>query len=130
VSTTHCPRAITAPGAPAPVGPYSHAVAAGDLVFLSGQIPLDPSTNAITGTTASQQATQCLRNVAAVLESQGLGMQSIVKVTIFLTDMTQFAAVNQVYEAALGGWKPARSVVEVRALPKGALVEIEAVACR
>lgn len=116
--------------APAPIGPYSQAVFVGDLLFVSGQIPLDPRSGMLTGATVAEQAGQALANLGAILAAAGLTMASLVKTTVFITDMSQFAAFNAVYEAVLSGSRPARSVVEVAALPKGALVEIEAVACR
>jgi 2-iminobutanoate/2-iminopropanoate deaminase len=123
-------KMVVAAGAPAALGPYSHAVDCGDLLFLSGQISLDPSNGQMVGTTAAEQAAQCLKNMKAVLESQGLGFGAVAKVTLFLTSMADFASVNEVYVKAFGDWKPARSAVAVAALPRGALVEIEAVACR
>jgi len=130
MSTKAAPQAVTAPRAPAPVGPYAHAVAAGGTLYLSGQIGLDPDTGRIPGATAAEQARQALRNLRAVLESQDLTLRALAKVTVFLTDMGQFAAVNDVYAEEMAGWTPARSVVQVSALPKGALVEIEGIACR
>jgi 2-iminobutanoate/2-iminopropanoate deaminase len=130
MSSSAGPQAVTAPQAPRPVGPYAHAVAAGATVYLSGQIGLEPATGRMVGTTAAEQARQALRNLRAVLESQGLTMRALAKVTVFLTDMGQFAAVNAVYAEEMAGWTPARSVVQVAALPKGALVEIEGIACR
>jgi 2-iminobutanoate/2-iminopropanoate deaminase len=116
--------------APLPIGPYSQAVRAGDLLFLSGQIALDPQTGAMVGSTIEEQTRQVMKNIKAVLTSQGLDVSSIAKVTVFLTSMDHFASFNAVYEKAMEGWKPARSVVAVAALPKGALVEIESVASR
>lgn len=116
--------------APKPIGPYSQAIAAGNLLFVSGQIPLDPSNGAIVGVTIADQARQALKNLKAVLSSQSLGSGALVKTTVFLRSMADFAAFNTVYEEELGGAKPARSVVEVAGLPKNALVEIEAIACR
>lgn len=116
--------------APAPVGPYSQAIDAGGVVFCSGQIPLDPKTGTMIGRTAEEQTEKIMDNVQAVLEKAGLGVENIAKTTIFLTDMKSFSAVNAVYERKLDGHRPARSTVEVSALPKGALVEIEVVAVR
>ncbi|MBI3543294.1 MAG: RidA family protein [Deltaproteobacteria bacterium] len=116
--------------APAPVGPYSQAIEAGGFVFCSGQIALDPASGSLVGDTPAAQADKLMDNVRAVLEAAGLGMNSIVKTTIFLLDMKAFAEVNAAYERKLGGHKPARSTVAVSALPKGALVEIEVLAVR
>lgn len=124
------PERITAEGAPPPVGPYSHAVAAGSLVFISGQIALDPSSGDIIGTTAADQLRQAMRNLRAILQSCGLGLDSLVKTTLYLTSMDDYPPCNAAYEKMLDGWKPARSVVEVSRLPKGVLVEVEGIACR
>ena len=113
--------------APAAIGPYSQAVTAGGLVYTSGQIPIDPATGAIEAADIEGQARQAIRNLAAVLEAAGSGLDRVVKTTCFLANMGDFAAFNAVYAACFPG-KPARSCVEVSALPKGALVEIEAVA--
>ncbi|MBD3239315.1 MAG: hypothetical protein GF331_01925 [Chitinivibrionales bacterium] len=121
---------ITAQGAPSPVGPYSHAIAAGSMVFVSGQIALDPSSGTIVGTTAAEQLRQAMRNLGAILEACGLGFGSLVKTTLYLTSMDDYPSCNSAYEEMLAGWKPARSVVEVSRLPKGVLVEIEGIACR
>jgi 2-iminobutanoate/2-iminopropanoate deaminase len=116
--------------APEPIGPYSQAVAYGDMLFCSGQIALEPSTGTMTGDTVEQQTCRIMANIEAVLEAHGLGFNNIVKTTVFLKSMDDFAPFNAAYETALCGWKPARSVVEVARLPKNALVEIETVACR
>ena len=117
-------RIITAEGAPAAIGPYSHAVAGGGLVFLSGQVGADPVTGDLADGVAAQ-AEQALRNIAVVLGAAGTDLSRVVKATIFLTDMGDFATVNEVYARHIGEAKPARSTVTVAALPKGALVEIE-----
>jgi 2-iminobutanoate/2-iminopropanoate deaminase len=124
------PAPIYTPGAPQPVGPYSQGISAGNFVFISGQIPLDPASGAITGTSIADQARQALANLKAVLSSQSLGTDALVKTTVFLRSMADFAVFNAVYEAEMNGARPARSVVEVAALPKNVLVEIEAIACR
>jgi len=116
--------------APEPIGPYSQAVACGDMLYCSGQIALDPSTGAMDGDTVEQQTLRVMANIEAVLDAHGFGFNNIVKTTVFLKSMDDFAAFNTVYDNALYGWKPARSVVEVSRLPKNALVEIETVACR
>lgn len=120
-------KSLSSPNAPAAVGPYSLAVAAGDFVFVSGQIALGPASGELVGPDAPAQMRQVLANLQALLEDNGLSPSQVVKTTIFLTDMGQFAAVNEVYAAFFGEVRPARSTVEVRALPKGALVELEAV---
>jgi 2-iminobutanoate/2-iminopropanoate deaminase len=119
---------ITAKDAPAPIGPYSHAIRAGDLVFCSGQTPIDPDTGMLVEGDIAAQAARALANVGAVLQAAGLDYSNVVKTTIFLIDMADFSAVNAVYERYFGTSKPARSTVAVAALPKGARVEIEAIA--
>ncbi|HEY5257800.1 MAG TPA: RidA family protein [Candidatus Baltobacteraceae bacterium] len=119
---------ITAPDAPAPIGPYSHAIRADRWLFCSGQTPIDPDTGALVEGDISSQAARALANVGAVLSAAGLTYADVVKTTIFLIDMNDFAAVNAVYERYFGSSKPARSTVAVAALPKGARVEIEAIA--
>lgn len=116
--------------APAPIGPYSQAVEANGFVFCSGQIPLDAATGQIVGSTVGEQAQLVMKNVKAVLEAADLGLKNIVKTTIFLTDMGDFQAVNEVYSQHMGETKPARSTVAVAGLPRGAKVEIEVVAAR
>lgn len=113
--------------APKAIGPYSHGMKHGDLVFTSGQIPADPATGDIVGDNITAQAKQSLENLAAVLEAAGSGMDAILKTTCFLADMDDFAAFNAVYAEYIPG-KPARSCVAVKTLPKNVLVEIEAVA--
>jgi 2-iminobutanoate/2-iminopropanoate deaminase len=117
--------------APAAIGPYAQAIAAGPYVFASGQIALDPATGELVDGDAAAQARQVMANVAAVLAAAGLAFADIVKTTIFLTNMADFAAVNAEYgECFAGGPVPARSTVAVAALPRGAAVEIEVVALR
>ena len=113
--------------APAAIGPYSQAILVNGMLFASGQIPIDPATGAISGTTVAQQAEQSCKNMTAILEANGLGFENVIKTTCFLADMADFAAFNAVYEKYMVE-KPARSCVAVRALPKGVLVEVEAVA--
>lgn len=113
--------------APAAIGPYSQGVRASGFVFTSGQIGADPSDGAIVDGVAAQ-ADRALRNLAAVLAEAGSSLERVVKTTIFLTDMNDFAAVNEVYARHLSAPFPARSTIAVKALPKGALVEIEMVA--
>jgi len=114
--------------APAAIGPYSQAIRAGNLLFVSGQIPLDPQRAEIVGETAAEQARQVLKNLQAVLEAAGASLQHVVKTTIFLTDLGQFAQVNAVYAEFFSQEPPARSTVQVAALPRGVQVEIEAIA--
>ncbi len=122
-------KAISTAEAPAAIGPYSQAIDTGDLVFCSGQLGLDPKTgNLREGLEA--QARQSLDNLGAVLKSSGLGIDSVVKTTLFLADMKDFAKVNEIYGSFFGDHRPARSTVAVAALPKGGLVEIEAIARR
>jgi 2-iminobutanoate/2-iminopropanoate deaminase len=116
--------------APLPIGPYSQAVACGDVLYISGQIPLDPATGTVPEGGIVPQVRQALSNLLAILQSQGLTPAALVKTTIYLSDIGNFAAFNSVYESMLDGARPARSVVGVAGLPKQVLVEIEAVACR
>jgi 2-iminobutanoate/2-iminopropanoate deaminase len=118
-----------APGGAPAVGPYSPAVGAGDLVFVSGQVALDAE-GQVVGTTAAEQARKALANLQALLTAAGLGMDAVVKTTIFLKDMGAFAEVNEVYAEFFAEPYPARSTVEVARLPKDLEVEIEAIAAR
>jgi 2-iminobutanoate/2-iminopropanoate deaminase len=119
--------AITTSGAPQAIGPYSQAIQAGGWVFVSGQLPLDPAGGGMPAAVA-EQTELCLRNVAAILGQAGLAMKDVVKTTVFMTDLGQFAAMNGVYAKHFPSPCPARATVQVAALPKGAAVEIEAVA--
>lgn len=119
---------IRTDNAPAPIGPYSQAILAGNELFCSGQIAIDPATGELTGTDAAAQAEQVLKNLNAVLQAADMQFSNVVKTTIYLVDMNDFAAVNTVYAKAFDASKPARSTVAVAALPKGALVEIDAIA--
>jgi len=123
-------RPIFTDRAPQPVGPYSQAVEAAPFLFISGQIPLDPLNGTVVGSTTAEQAVAALSNLKAILSAAGLAPHNLVKTTVFLRNMADFSAFNEVYQRELGGAAPARSVVEVSALPKGVLVEVEAVACR
>lgn len=116
---------VNAPGA---LGPYSQAIVAGGFVWCSGQIPIDPATNAITAVTVEDQTRRVILNLKAVLEAAGAGLDKVVKTTVFITDMNDFAAINAVYAEMFGGTKPARSCVQVARLPKDVKLEIEAVA--
>ncbi len=121
-------QSIATAAAPAALGPYAQAVMAGGLVFCSGQLGLDPATGQFAATDTAGQARQVLRNLAAVLAAAGSSLGQVVKVTVFLTDLNDFAALNAEYAAAFGDHKPARSTVEVSRLPKDARVEIECIA--
>ena len=118
---------VTALGAPAAIGPYSHAVRAGALLFCSGQIPLDPETGELVGGTPAEQARQCLRNLQAVCAAAGAGLGDAVRCTVYMTDLSSFAEVNEAYGEFFASDPPARVAVGVAALPKGAQVEIDAI---
>ncbi len=120
-------KMITTNKAPAAVGPYSQAVSAGDFLFLSGQIPLVPETGLLVSENVREQTEQILKNLSAICEAAGGGLNKIVKCTVFMTDLSQFQTMNEVYAAHFGEHKPARSTIQVAALPRGASVEIEAV---
>ncbi|MBA2564577.1 MAG: RidA family protein [Gemmatimonadetes bacterium] len=122
-------RAVRTGDAPAAIGPYSQAVRAGDWLFSAGQIPLDPATGEVVVGGAAEQARRVLENLGAVLREAGLGWEHVVRTTIFLTDLGDFAAVNQVYAEFLTEPYPARSTVQVAALPRGVRIEIDLVAC-
>ena len=123
-------RTIVTENAPVPIGPYSQAVLAGDVVFCSGQIPLDPRTGEIAGVTAAAQAERVIENIGGILLAAGLDFGDVVKTTVYLVDMADFAEVNEVYARYFSESKPARSTVTVAALPRGVRVEIEAIAKR
>jgi 2-iminobutanoate/2-iminopropanoate deaminase len=114
--------------APQAIGPYSQAIRAGNLVFASGQIPIDPSTGEFVSGGITEQTEQVLRNLSAVFEAAGLGLNQIVKTTVFLVDMDDFAAMNQVYGRFFAQQPPARATVQAARLPRDARVEIEAIA--
>ena len=118
---------LQAPGAPAPVGPYSHAVLAGGLLFCSGQIPLDPITGELVGETPAEQARRCLENLSAVCDAAGVTLERAVRMTVYMTDLAAFAEVNEVYASFFDDEPPARVAVGVGQLPKGAQVEIDAI---
>ena len=119
IATEHAPGAI---------GPYSQAVRAGNLVFASGQIPIDPATGEFVAGGIAEQTEQVLRNLAAVFEAAGVGLNQVVKTTVFLADMEDFAAMNEVYGRFFGEQPPARATVQAARLPRDAKVEIEAIA--
>ncbi len=121
-------EAIHTAQAPAAIGPYSQAIRANGFVFVSGQLPVDPATGVFTGADVTAQTRQSLQNIQSILAEAGLGMDAVVKTTVFLQNMGDFAAMNEVYAAFFTGACPARAAVQVAALPKGALVEIEAIA--
>ena len=120
--------AVHTANAPAAIGPYSQAVCAGGFVYVSGQIPLDPATGEFAGPDIRTQTRQSLKNIAAILAAAGSGMDRVVKTTVLLKDIGDFAAMNEVYAEAFTAPSPARAAFEAAALPKGALVEIECVA--
>ena len=119
VATSNAPRAI---------GPYSQAVITGNLVFCSGQIPLDPETMEIVGDTITEQTNRVFMNLAGLLEAAGSGLQQVVKTTVYLKDMSEFAAMNAEYARHFGDHRPARAAVEVARLPKDVRIEIDAIA--
>jgi 2-iminobutanoate/2-iminopropanoate deaminase len=121
---------ISTTQAPTAVGPYSQGIAAGPFVFCSGQIPLEPETGILVEGDISHQTQRVLKNIAAVLRSHGLGMEHVVKTTVFLTDLANFGEMNTAYATYFPSDPPARSTIQVAALPKGANVEIEAVALK
>jgi 2-iminobutanoate/2-iminopropanoate deaminase len=121
VSTTHAPGAI---------GPYSQAIESGGFVFLSGQIPLDPATGKMVEGGIADQTERVMKNLAAVLEAAGCTFADVVKTTIFLTDLGDFQAVNEVYGKSFSSAPPARATVQVAALPRGSRVEIDAIASK
>jgi 2-iminobutanoate/2-iminopropanoate deaminase len=121
-------KSVTSPAAPAAIGPYSPAIGFGNLLFVSGQIPLDPATGNIVGQNAAEQAERCLENLGALLKAGGSSFAQVLKTTIFLTDLADFVSVNEVYARYLPAPHPARSTIQISALPKGAKVEIEAIA--
>jgi 2-iminobutanoate/2-iminopropanoate deaminase len=121
-------RTISTDKAPAAIGPYSQGVVSGGLLFTAMQIALDPGSGELVGSTAPEQGRQCLENLKAIVEAAGGSLATVVKTTIYLTDISQFGAVNEVYSEFFGESFPARGVIEASALPKGALIAIEAVA--
>ena len=121
-------KVVMTSDAPAAVGPYSQAVAAGGLLFVSGQLPIDPATGAFPSEDIKELTRQSMKNLSAILKEAGTSMDKVVKTTIYLKDLADFAAVNEVYASFFKGSYPARSCFEVAALPKGAKVEIEAIA--
>jgi 2-iminobutanoate/2-iminopropanoate deaminase len=123
-------KTVSTPDAPAAIGPYSQAVATGELVFTAGQIALDPATMEIVEGDVAAQTDRVLRNLAAILGAAGSSLQRVVKTTVFLKSMDDFAPMNAVYGRHFGEHRPARSTVEVARLPKDVLVEIDTIALR
>ena len=120
-------KSITSNNAPKAIGPYSPAVKLGDFVYVSGQLPVDPETNEIVEGGVQEQTYQVLKNVEALLAEMNLEMRHIVKTTVFMTNLSDFSLMNEIYSTYFADPYPARSTVEVKALPKGALIEIEAI---
>ena len=116
--------------APAVIGPYSQAVEANGFVFVSGQLPIDLKTGTFTEADTARQTEAAIKNIQAILKAAGLTLEAVVKTTVFMIDLTEFARMNEVYARFFAKIPPARATVEVKALPKGALVEIEAIAAR
>lgn len=123
-------QAIATQHAPAAIGPYSQAIEAGGMVFVSGQLPVDPSTGAFVEGGIKELTRQSLTNIQHILEAAGLTMENVVKTSVFLADMDDFAEMNEVYATFFPGTAPARSAVAVKTLPKGARIEIECIAAR
>lgn len=123
-------KVINTKNAPAAIGPYSQAIEVNGFVYTSGQLPINPETGEFAGSDIKSQTEQSLKNVKAILEEAGLTMQNVVKITVFLADMADFAAMNEVYSSYFSEPYPARSAVAVKTLPKAALVEIECVAAK
>ena len=123
-------KVVSTVNAPAAIGPYSQAIEANGIVFVSGQIPLDPLTGIIVGKTVTEQTHQALKNLSAVLAAAGCTLEMVVKTTCFLADMNDFAAFNEVYAGYFPAVCPARACVAVKSLPKGSLVEVDAIAVK
>jgi 2-iminobutanoate/2-iminopropanoate deaminase len=127
VKTLH---AVSTDKAPKAIGPYSQAVVADNVVYTAGQVALDPTSGELVGTSVAEQTEQVLKNIAAVLAASGASLGQVVKTTVYLADMADFSAMNEVYARHFGGHRPARSTIQAAGLPKGARVEIDAVAVR
>ena len=121
-------KLVNDPNSPTALGPYSHAVKSGKLLFTSGQIPIDPLTSSLVEDEITVQTNQVINNLSSILESQGLSLENIIKTTFFLKDMNEFKEFNTVYEERFSNHKPARSTIEVASLPLDCRVEIEAIA--
>ena len=123
-------KIISTDNAPAAIGPYSQAVEAAGLIFISGQLPIDPATGAMAPAEIKAQTEGVIKNLESILKSQGLTLENILKTTVYMADLSQFAQMNEVYAKFFSNNPPARATIEVKALPKAALVEIEAIAAR
>lgn len=123
-------KIISTNKAPAAIGPYSQAAEAAGLVFISGQLPLDPATGNMAPPDIAAQTEAAIRNIEGILKSEGLSLENVLKTTVFMADLGQFAKMNEIYARFFPRNPPARATIEVKALPKAALVEIEAVAAR
>ncbi len=121
-------KSVATDNAPRAIGPYSQAVITGNLVFCSGQIPLDPETMEIVGNTITEQTNRVFMNLAGLLKAAGSGLQKVVKTTVYLKDMSEFTAMNEEYARHFGDHRPARAAVEVARLPKDVRIEIDAIA--
>jgi 2-iminobutanoate/2-iminopropanoate deaminase len=121
-------KAIATPGAPKAIGPYSPAIRTGNLLFISGQIPITPATGTLVEGGIAAQTEQVMRNIGALLEAAGAGFQHVVRTTVFLADMDEFAAMNEIYARFVGDPPPARATVQVARLPRDVRVEIDAIA--
>lgn len=121
-------RMVSVDTAPKAIGPYSQALVVDGLVFTAGQVALDPGSGAVVGTSTAEQTDQVLKNLAAILKAAGSGLDSVVKTTVYLIDMADFAAMNEVYARHFGSHKPARATIQAAGLPKGVRVEIDAIA--
>jgi 2-iminobutanoate/2-iminopropanoate deaminase len=123
-------NAVATDKAPKAIGPYSQAIVADNVVYTAGQVALDPTSGELVGKTVAEQTDQALKNITAVLAAAGSSLGQVVKTTVYLADMADFAAMNEVYAKHFGGHRPARSTVQAAGLPKGARVEIDAIAIR
>lgn len=123
-------KIIHSDGAPKALGPYSQGIDSGGFVFLAGQVPINPATGEVDATTAADQTRRCINNLKAVLEEAGLGLEHVVKTSVFLTSLDDFAEVNEAYAEFFNDVRPARSTIEVSRLPLGARIEIDAIAHR
>ncbi|MGV8040976.1 MAG: RidA family protein [Thermoanaerobaculaceae bacterium] len=121
---------VATSAAPKAIGPYSQGLASESLVFVSGQIPLDPATGELVGAEFAPQAERALANLAAVVSAAGCQLEQVIKVNVYLTDLARFGEFNEIYGRCFGGHRPARAVVQVSALPRGAQVEVEAIVVR
>jgi 2-iminobutanoate/2-iminopropanoate deaminase len=121
-------KRVETSAAPAAIGPYSQGISVANLVFTAGQIPLDPATMQVVGSTIQEQTDRVMRNLSGILEAAGASLSTVVKTTVFLADMNEFGAMNEVYSRWFGDHKPARSTVQVSRLPKDVKIEVEAIA--